>query len=46
LTNLGLREAKEVVEAAPSTILKAVSKEAAAAAKEKLEAAGATVEIK
>lgn len=46
LTNLGLREAKEVVEGAPSTILKAVSKEAAAAAKEKLEAAGASTEIK
>jgi len=46
LTNLGLREAKEVVEGAPSTILKAVSKEAAAAAKEKLEAAGASAEIK
>jgi len=46
LTSLGLREAKEVVEGAPSTILKAVSKEAAAAAKEKLEAVGAGVEVK
>jgi large subunit ribosomal protein L7/L12 len=46
LTSLGLREAKEVVDGAPSTILKAVTKEAAAAAKEKIEAAGATVEIK
>jgi len=46
LTSLGLREAKEVVEGAPSTILKAVSKEAAAAAKEKLEAVGASVEVK
>lgn len=46
LTNLGLREAKEVVESAPSTILKGVSKEVATAAKEKLEAVGATVEIK
>jgi len=46
LTSLGLREAKEVVDGAPSTILKAVTKEAAAAAKEKIEAAGAAVEIK
>jgi large subunit ribosomal protein L7/L12 len=46
LTNLGLREAKEVVDGAPSTILKAVTKEAAAAGKEKLEAVGATVEVK
>jgi large subunit ribosomal protein L7/L12 len=46
LTNLGLREAKEVVESAPAAILKAVTKEAAAAAKEKLAAVGATIEIK
>ncbi len=46
LTSLGLREAKEVVDGAPSTVLKAVTKEAAAAAKEKLEAVGAAVEIK
>ncbi|MHB1296201.1 MAG: 50S ribosomal protein L7/L12 [Anaerolineae bacterium] len=46
LTNLGLREAKEVVDGAPSDILKAVSKELAASAKEKLEAVGAGVDIK
>lgn len=46
LTNLGLREAKEAVEAAPAELLKGVTKEAAQAAKEKLEAVGATVEIK
>jgi len=46
LTSLGLREAKEVVDGAPSQVLKAVTKEAAAAAKEKLEAVGASVEIK
>lgn len=46
LTSLGLREAKEVVDGAPSAVLKAVTKEAAAAAKEKLEAVGASVEIK
>jgi large subunit ribosomal protein L7/L12 len=49
LTSLGLREAKEVVDAAasaPSTILKAVTKEAANAAKDKMTAVGATVEIK
>jgi large subunit ribosomal protein L7/L12 len=46
LTDLGLREAKEVVDGAPSTVLKAVAKEQAEAAKEKLVAAGATVEIK
>ncbi len=46
LTSLGLREAKAVVDQAPSEVLKAVSKEAATAAKEKLESVGATVEIK
>lgn len=46
LTNLGLKEAKEVVEGAPSTILQGVDKEAAAAAKAALEAEGAVVEIK
>ena len=46
LTNLGLKEAKEVVEGAPSTILQGVTKEAAAAAKAALEAEGAVVEIK
>jgi large subunit ribosomal protein L7/L12 len=46
LTSLGLKEAKEVVDNAPSTILEAVTKEAAADAKTKLEADGAVVEIK
>jgi large subunit ribosomal protein L7/L12 len=46
LTDLGLKEAKEVVESAPSTILSAVSKDAAAQAKAQMEAEGATVEIK
>ncbi len=46
LTNLGLKEAKEVVEGAPSTILSAVTKETADEAKEALEAEGAAVELK
>ncbi|HHY54799.1 MAG TPA: 50S ribosomal protein L7/L12 [Chloroflexi bacterium] len=46
LTNLGLKEAKDVVETAGSTILTAVSKEVAQDAKAKLEAEGAQVEIK
>jgi large subunit ribosomal protein L7/L12 len=46
LTSLGLREAKELVESAPSNVLEAVSKEAAEDAKAKLEAAGAAVELK
>jgi large subunit ribosomal protein L7/L12 len=46
ITNLGLKEAKDVVEGAPSTILQGVSKEAAEDAKAKLEAEGAVVEIK
>ena len=46
LTSLGLREAKAVVDGAPSEVLKGVDKEQAAAAKERLEKAGATVEIK
>jgi large subunit ribosomal protein L7/L12 len=46
LTNLGLREAKEVVDGAPSTVLKAVSKADAAAAAEKFKAVGATTQIK
>ncbi len=45
LTSLGLKEAKELVEAAPKAVLEAVAKDAAEAAKEKLEAAGATVEL-
>jgi large subunit ribosomal protein L7/L12 len=46
LTALGLREAKEMVDGAPSTVLEAVAKEAAEDAKSKLEAAGAAVEVK
>ena len=46
LTNLGLKEAKDVVETAGSTILSAVSKEAAQDAKAKLEAEGAQVTVK
>jgi large subunit ribosomal protein L7/L12 len=46
LTNLGLKEAKDLVESAPAPVLQAVSKEAAADAKAKLEADGATVKIK
>lgn len=46
LTKLGLREAKELVENAPKPILEAAKKEDADAAKEKLEAAGATVSLK
>jgi large subunit ribosomal protein L7/L12 len=46
LTSLGLKEAKELVESAPKEVLEGVAKDAAEAAKEKLEAAGATVELK
>ncbi len=46
LTNLGLKEAKAVVEDTPSVILEAVSKEVAEEAKAKLEGEGAVVEIK
>ena len=45
LTTLGLKESKDVVESVPKPVKEGVSKEEAAAAKEKLEAAGATVEI-
>ncbi len=44
--NLGLKEAKDMVDGAPQTVLSAVSKDAAADAKAKLEAAGAGVEVK
>lgn len=44
--DLGLKEAKAVVDEAPSTILEAVSKEEAEDAKAKLEAEGAEVEVK
>ena len=46
LTSLGLKEAKELVDGAPSDILKGASKEDADKAKEALEGAGATVEFK
>jgi large subunit ribosomal protein L7/L12 len=46
LTNLGLKEAKELVDGAPNTVLEKVSKEDAQKAKEALEGAGATVELK
>lgn len=46
LTNLGLKEAKDLVETAGATVLDGVSKEAAADAKAKLESAGAVVEVK
>ena len=45
LTNLGLKEAKDVAETAGSKVLESVSKEAATDAKAKLEAAGAAVEV-
>jgi len=45
LTNLGLKEAKDVAETAGSKVLEAASKEAATDAKAKLEAAGAVVEM-
>lgn len=44
--NLGLKEAKDLVETAPKEVVKGVNKEDAEAAKAKLEAAGATVELK
>jgi len=46
LTNLGLKEAKDLVESAPTPVLTAVSKDAAADAKAKLEAEGATTQVK
>jgi large subunit ribosomal protein L7/L12 len=46
LTNLGLKEAKELVEGAPKPVLEGVEKDAAEEAKSKLEEAGATVELK
>jgi large subunit ribosomal protein L7/L12 len=46
LTTLGLKEAKDLVDAAPKPVLEKVAKEQAAAAKEQLEAEGATVEVK
>ena len=46
LTGLGLKEAKDLVDGAPSTVKEAANKADAAAAKAKLEEAGATVELK
>jgi large subunit ribosomal protein L7/L12 len=46
ITGLGLKEAKDLVEAAPKAIKEGVGKEEAAELKTKVEAAGATVEIK
>ncbi|AKU91684.1 50S ribosomal protein L7/L12 [Vulgatibacter incomptus] len=46
ITGLGLKEAKDLVEAAPKTVKEGVNKEEAAKMKEILTAAGATVEIK
>jgi large subunit ribosomal protein L7/L12 len=46
LTSLGLKEAKELVEAAPKAVLEKVNKEAADKAKAALEGAGATVSVK
>ncbi|WP_159718891.1 50S ribosomal protein L7/L12 [Geminicoccus flavidas] len=46
ITNLGLKEAKDLVEAAPKPVKEGVSKEDAAKIKAQLEGAGATVEIK
>ncbi len=46
ITNLGLKEAKEMVDGAPATVMESVSKEVAEDAKSKLEAAGAVVELK
>ncbi|KAA1170471.1 50S ribosomal protein L7/L12 [Marinobacter salinexigens] len=46
LTGLGLKEAKEMVDGAPSTIKEGASKDEAEEAKKKLEEAGASVELK
>jgi len=46
VTTLGLKQAKDLVEAAPQVVKEAVSKEEAEAIKKKLEAAGASVEVK
>ncbi len=46
LTSLGLKEAKDLVDGAPNAVLEKVNKEAADKAREQLEAAGATVEVK
>ena len=46
LTNLGLKEAKDLVEAAPKAVLEKVNKDAADKAKAQLEGAGAKVTVK
>ncbi|NUU18049.1 50S ribosomal protein L7/L12 [Cellulomonas humilata] len=46
LTSLGLKEAKDLVDAAPKAVLEGITKEAAEKAKATLEAAGATVTLK
>ena len=46
LTSLGLKEAKDLVESAPKAVLEGVSKDEAEKAKEAIEAAGGSVEIK
>lgn len=46
VTTLGLKEAKELVESAPKVVKEGVSKEEANSVKEKLQAAGATAEVK
>jgi large subunit ribosomal protein L7/L12 len=46
LTNLGLKEAKDLVEAAPKVVLEKVARDVAAKAKDALEAAGAAVSVK
>ena len=46
LTSLGLKESKDLVEGAPKNVKEGISKDEAAAAKAKLEAVGATVELK
>ncbi|MDC0655182.1 ribosomal protein L7/L12, partial [bacterium] len=46
ITGLGLKEAKDLVEATPKEVKEGVSKDEAAKIKEQLEGAGATVEVK
>jgi large subunit ribosomal protein L7/L12 len=46
VTGLGLKEAKDLVEAAPKAVKEGIAKDAAAELKKKLEEAGATVEVK
>ena len=46
ITNLGLKEAKDLVEGAPKAVKEGVNKDEAAKIKKQLEAAGATVELK